>query len=150
VHGLVDAADRLLRLFPEDAEEDGLDLAGRRAGQVEGRTAEAEFRCIRRGNGLLERRLALRVHHTADIGSAGLGQQLDRTLDVAVGELAVPVDPDDDVVRGGRDAEIQRVRVFASGLSTTRIRGSSAASVGDLPCPVLLGPTATITSSSPG
>ena len=93
----------------------------------------------------------LGVHHAPDVGRSGLLQQLDGPAEVAVGQLAVPVHPHHDVVPGGPEPQVEGVRRPGLGLSTTRTRASVAASSAAISSVrSLLGPTARITSSSPG
>src|SRR5581483_7173307 len=104
---LVVAAHPLQHFAPENAEVDGVGGGGLAAG-VEGGVADADPGGHRGGDGPLPVRLALGVHDAADVGRALLLQQPHGGGDVAGGEHAVPVDPDDDRVARATDRRVER------------------------------------------
>jgi hypothetical protein len=83
----------------------------------------------------------LRVHNPADVCGTGLVEQLDGPSDIAIGQLAVSVDPDDDLVLGCSNAEVQGRRRTRTGIvDHTDPRVDRCKRVGDLARSVAAGP----------
>lgn len=116
VHRLVEPADRLQLRLVEHPQEDGLRRPGGHIALMERRAPQAPAARIHKGDGLLERCLAARLHHPTHVGGAGLREQFDRSLDIALPQFAVPVDSDHDVVPSRRDGQVQRMRRTAGGI----------------------------------
>jgi hypothetical protein len=108
---------------------------------VERSTAESKSRGVRDGHGLFKWGGSLRVHDTTYVGGTGLIEQFDSPLDIAVGELTVSIDPDDDLVPSRGNTEVQggrRTPGWIVDYADPRIRGGKCG--GDLRRSVAAGP----------